>query len=77
MRSMPARRDPTALWCTVVLVLLLVGFALLIVLAKPTLSAFILGDLSVYAALTVGLVVLIWALTWFYMATSAASQEER
>ena len=61
-----------SLRCAVVLMLGLIGFGLLITIAKPALSVFLFGDVSAYLALIIALVFAIWALTWFYMARLGA-----
>lgn len=60
--------DALSLRCALGLVCGLGVFALLIVAAKPALSAPLFGDVSAYLLLIVALAVGIWALTWFYMA---------
>ncbi len=68
-RMSPGRAiDVLSLRCAMALVLGLGCFALLIVVAKPALSAFLLEDVSAYLVLIVALALSIWALTWFYMA---------
>lgn len=67
-----------SLRCALTLVLALGGFALLIVFAKPALSAFVFGDVSGYLLVITVLILAIWALTWFYMARiSAAASSDR
>ena len=60
--------DALSLWCALCLVCGLCGFALLIVVAKPALSAVMFGDVSAYLLLIGALAAGIWGLTWFYMA---------
>ena len=61
-----------ALWCTLVLLLLLTGLSLLIVRGKALLSVFVTQDISLYVVLIVGLIVTFWLMTWFYMASIPA-----
>ncbi len=61
-----------SLRCAVALLLGLIGFGLLITVAKPALSTFLFGDVSAYLVLILALALAIWALTWFYMARLGA-----
>ncbi len=64
--------DLLSLRCAVALLLGLIGFGLLITVAKPALSTFLFGDVSVYLVVILVLALAIWALTWFYMARLGA-----
>ena len=69
--------DILSLRCAFALVLGLIGFGLLITVAKPALSAFLFGDVSAYLALILAFALAIWALTWFYMVRLGAQEPER
>ncbi len=60
-----------------VLLLGLIGFGLLITVAKPALSSFLFGDVSTYLVVILALPLAIWALTWFYMARLGALEPDQ
>jgi uncharacterized membrane protein (DUF485 family) len=61
-----------SLRCAIALLFGVIGFGLLITVAKPVLSTFLFGDVSVYLVVILALALGIWALTWFYMARLGA-----
>ena len=72
-RDPPGRGiDRLSLRCATALFIGLIGFGLLITIAKPALSTFLVGDFTVYLAVILALALAIWALTWFYMARLGA-----
>ncbi len=66
-----------SLRCALALLLGLIGFGLLITVAKPALSTFLFGDVSAYLVLILVLALAIWALTWFYMARLGAQEADQ
>ncbi len=72
LRSPVRGLNRLSLCCALALLLGLIGFGLLITIAKPALSTFLFGDVSAYLVLILALALGIWALTWFYMARLGA-----
>lgn len=66
-----------SLRCALALLLGLIGFGLLITVAKPALSTFLFGDVSAYLVLILVLALAIWALTWLYMARLGAQEADQ
>ncbi len=71
------RMDLLSLRCAITLLVGLIGFGLLITVAKPALSTFLFGDVSAYLVLILALALAIWALTWFYMARLGAQEPDQ
>ena len=67
LRQLARLRWRMAIAISVIMVIIYFGFVLLIAFDKPAMSELLMPGLSLGIVLGAGVIVLTWAMTWFYV----------